>query len=814
MNNQKNSPKTKLRWILIVGTIISIFSVMVLYGTTKPIVASSESDLKEGIEKQVAVTKVETENLKDTSVLGEKMREKRSVELDNLSNEQNNKIKNPNLRFTDKDTEIPNWRIQGGDTPLSIFPYELILEKRKAGENSRMLKRVETPSGDDPLGHMHTSLNADEDHLVGATESAKGTIIFSQQIETVANESYEFSADYLGGITSIRADNQTSTSGPNTLLSISLTGDSSFKSTGVYRFTARSKITTLSFRAQAIKGPFQLKNMYIAPRSNLLTNPNLQFGDSNTQIPSWNIMGTTATMSETIHKLSLGSKNGDSRNIKWPKEEVIKTKVSAVKLPSNDYLRSLWNTSAGTNTSGTIILGQTIDTEPSSTYELTAVISGGMTNARVYGGTAVSGPGNIVDVPLTSNDTYAVPITPIRFEAPADQTTISFRSKNKLGSFSLSDVIIVRIDKGAPITVNYVDDTGVKIAPSDRITGGIGDPYIIIAKDIANYVPYEDQEIHGYFSNEEENFTMIYKKYGDNWKHLTAEPSPVEGGSVSVEADRILTGQATTITAIPNAEYKFINWEILSGEGASISDDQSASTTFTMGTTDAKIRAVFEKRNQKVNVEFLDETGEALHDKITFDKEIGTTIDLTKEIEVKQAIASILAKNYQIKTKPENETKIPVTNEESTMLYQFNGILFVQSSPTFLNFGRKTLGIPSITVEKAKYDKPLIVWDNRKNSGPWNLTATLKKPLTSQEDPSKVLPSAIRYKIDAIETVILSENTTQEIAKRTHETKGQYNVSSEWDKNESGLLLEVPSRDVLQAGNYRATILWQVEQVP
>ncbi|OJG27449.1 hypothetical protein RU98_GL002538 [Enterococcus caccae] len=218
--------------------------------------------------------------------------------------------------------------------------------------------------------------------------------------------------------------------------------------------------------------------------------------------------------------------------------------------------------------------------------------------------------------------------------------------------------------------------------------------------------------------------------------------------------------------------------------------------------------------NQKVNVEFVDETGESLHDKITFDKTIGTTIDLTKEKEVQKALETILAKNYQLVKKPDNETQIPVTSEESTVQYQFKGMLYIQSSPNFLNFGRKSLGLPFIKVEKAKYDKPLIVWDNRKNGGAWDLTATLKKPLTSQEDQSKILPSAIRYKVSDSETIILSENTTQSIAERTHESKGQYNVSNEWDKNETGLLLEVPSGEVLQAGGYRATILWQVQSTP
>ncbi|OJG75688.1 hypothetical protein RV12_GL000027 [Enterococcus quebecensis] len=272
-----------------------------------------------------------------------------------------------------------------------------------------------------------------------------------------------------------------------------------------------------------------------------------------------------------------------------------------------------------------------------------------------------------------------------------------------------------------------------------------------------------------------------------------------------------------------------VAWDVAAGSSKGV-DLSVESTTLTSNPVQGNYKATLKaikgsvilrktitiviQSNQKVNVTFVDEIGEALHDPITFDKIIGTTIDLTEEKEVQQVFQSILDKNYQLVKKPENETKIPVTSEESTVQYQFKGMLFVQSSPKFLNFGRKTLGIPFIKVEKAKYDKPLIVWDNRKSTSAWNLTATLKKPLTSQEDPSKILPSAIRYKISDSETVVLSENVSQSVAERTHDTKGQYNVSNEWDKNESGLILEVPSGEVLQPGGYRATILWQVEQTP
>ncbi|MEI5993621.1 hypothetical protein [Candidatus Enterococcus mansonii] len=270
-------------------------------------------------------------------------------------------------------------------------------------------------------------------------------------------------------------------------------------------------------------------------------------------------------------------------------------------------------------------------------------------------------------------------------------------------------------------------------------------------------------------------------------------------------------------------------WDVTSGS----SDDIHLSVTHTNLTTNPKegkysatVKAergtettektisIDIQSNQKVKVEFVDESAEKLHDPIIFDEAVGSTIDLTKEEEVQKAVTSILDKNYQIDKRPENEESIPVQSEESTVQYKFKGKLFIQSSPTFLNFGRKSLGLPFIKVEKAKYDQPLIVWDNRKGRGAWKLTATLRKPLMSLEDPSKTLPSAIRYKIDDNQTVILSENTTQPIAVRTHGKDDEYNISQEWDQNKSGLILEVPSGQVLQSGAYRATILWQLGQTP
>ncbi|MBR0092181.1 MAG: InlB B-repeat-containing protein, partial [Lachnospiraceae bacterium] len=52
-------------------------------------------------------------------------------------------------------------------------------------------------------------------------------------------------------------------------------------------------------------------------------------------------------------------------------------------------------------------------------------------------------------------------------------------------------------------------------------------------------------------------------------------------------------GATVDINAYPGDGYRFQKWELLSGTG-SIGDEDNANTTFTMGTTDATVKAVFE----------------------------------------------------------------------------------------------------------------------------------------------------------------------------------------------------------------------------
>ncbi|EPH87088.1 hypothetical protein D922_04399, partial [Enterococcus faecalis 06-MB-DW-09] len=61
-------------------------------------------------------------------------------------------------------------------------------------------------------------------------------------------------------------------------------------------------------------------------------------------------------------------------------------------------------------------------------------------------------------------------------------------------------------------------------------------------------------------------------------------------------ADTSLTeGSTTTINANPNSGYDFVRWEVVSGAG-NIANPTFANTTFTMGASNAVVRAVYTPR--------------------------------------------------------------------------------------------------------------------------------------------------------------------------------------------------------------------------
>lgn len=64
-----------------------------------------------------------------------------------------------------------------------------------------------------------------------------------------------------------------------------------------------------------------------------------------------------------------------------------------------------------------------------------------------------------------------------------------------------------------PVTVNYVDEQGNQLAPSETLTGKIGENHTTTPKEIENYVLKETpKNANGIFSNQAQTVTYVYEK--------------------------------------------------------------------------------------------------------------------------------------------------------------------------------------------------------------------------------------------------------------------------------------------------------------
>lgn len=217
---------------------------------------------------------------------------------------------------------------------------------------------------------------------------------------------------------------------------------------------------------------------------------------------------------------------------------------------------------------------------------------------------------------------------------------------------------------------------------------------------------------------------------------------------------------------------------------------------------------------QNITVAFLGEAGIVLHEPVVLRGAVGSVIDLKKEVAVQKVLQEIEKAHYVLVKAPDNESAITVKEEEMTVQYQFKGCLFIDSSPTQLNFGDQYLTRPWIKVEHPKYDIPLIIGDNRKDKKQWTLLATVENPLTSEDSLNEILPRALLYKLNESTEIVLKKGEAQPVEVGTVSTTGVYNVSENWEKNNTGVELNIFSSEINQKGHYKASILWQLGETP
>ncbi|MBM7689830.1 hypothetical protein BCR24_13140 [Enterococcus ureilyticus] len=225
------------------------------------------------------------------------------------------------------------------------------------------------------------------------------------------------------------------------------------------------------------------------------------------------------------------------------------------------------------------------------------------------------------------------------------------------------------------------------------------------------------------------------------------------------------------------------------------------------------IQVTVKLSEQNVKVQFVDESGVSLHENVTLKGSVGSTIDLTKEKQVTDAITSVLADRYLVETsgRPTNETAIPIGTEESTITYTFQGTLSIYSGPTEINFGSHEVSWKGTKDNNPSYDQPLVIWDNRKNLDNWKLSVKLEGELSMPDSPTHVLSGVLSYQTASDKKVLSTD--AQDVLQAKHDASGQYDISTRtWGPDKQGLRLDVPSGAVKLTGEYETTLIWRVEE--
>ncbi|MCA5011427.1 MULTISPECIES: beta strand repeat-containing protein [unclassified Enterococcus] len=208
-------------------------------------------------------------------------------------------------------------------------------------------------------------------------------------------------------------------------------------------------------------------------------------------------------------------------------------------------------------------------------------------------------------------------------------------------------------------------------------------------------------------------------------------------------------------------------------------------------------------------VNFVDEVNNSLHTPITFKRNIGTTVDLTKEQEVLNAIAEVQGKNYVLETRPNPEI-VPIVTGGSEVTYQFKGIIFIASAPDRIEFGTHIVKPTKQRInEPESMDRDLAIQDSRANRKPWVLTAKLDTPLNNGKD---TIPGALRYVYKGKEIVLNAG--AEEVAGHTNTDEKPYKVNSTWSASGDGLKLQTDIGSVKASGSYTASITWELTNAP
>ncbi|EAD4090822.1 class 1 internalin InlJ [Listeria monocytogenes] len=233
--------------------------------------------------------------------------------------------------------------------------------------------------------------------------------------------------------------------------------------------------------------------------------------------------------------------------------------------------------------------------------------------------------------------------------------TLTTTPDNATGTFtttsqSVTYVYTKNIVAAEPVTVNYVDDTGKTLAPSEILNGNVGDTYNATAKQIDGYtLSAEPTNATGQFTSSAQTVNYIYTK----------NPAP-EKGVVEihyVDEDNKQLNSTTEISGTIGDNY---TTEPKTIEGYTLTTTPGNATgTFTTGSQ--TVTYVYTKNieaAEPITVNYVDANGKTLAPSETLNGTIGDTYNATaKQID-----------GYTLSAEPTNATG-QFTNSAQTVNY-------------------------------------------------------------------------------------------------------------------------------------------------
>ncbi|MGG5305320.1 hypothetical protein IGK16_002991 [Enterococcus pernyi] len=217
----------------------------------------------------------------------------------------------------------------------------------------------------------------------------------------------------------------------------------------------------------------------------------------------------------------------------------------------------------------------------------------------------------------------------------------SFYGTTNAISVSNSDLLDYNFSTNTTDSLNYTYTGGIhrfQLRGTQFGTGNLGlilknNSSIIFTQVIrpANFAMY-------WFMIDNRGVDALFPSYS-----VKLEASPETGGSPSVGLGELSPGETTLINANTNDGYTFLRWE-LNGNGGSIEDINSSSTTFTMGNSDTIIRAIFQINIGKIFVHHVDKEGKKLAQSEEINGKIGDNYE-TEPMNIE---------NYKLFRQPDN----------------------------------------------------------------------------------------------------------------------------------------------------------------